>query len=195
MFAKNWLKLFGQELAALSCIIIALILRTFEVLHLDWFISIGEIRKRPSKRAFSNLRMLLVLLILEFVLYKVTVRFFSGNFVAIVVFCICTLGLAILFLYNATILIIISSRIFAKKIKSFFYNQVFRFWPATLAYLYNGCETDEEYIKIKNRYLTMYSLPCWTSEDMVKDKRYKILKFDAEVKKLLKKKLHAERCA
>lgn len=191
MFTRNWLRLFAQEVTALVCIILALILRVFEVLHLDWFISIGEIRKKPSKRVFSNLRMLIALLVMELAIYKITVTYFSGNFVAIACFCICTLTLAVLFLYNATVISVIILRTILKKIN----RQFFRFWFPTLAYLYKECETDAEYIKLKNRYLKMYSLECWTSEDMVKDKRYKILRFDAEVKKLLKKKLQAERCA
>lgn len=194
MFAKNWLALLTREIVALVCTIVAGILRCFEVLYLDWFISRGEIRKRPSGRIISCIRMLFAIGTLELAIYKVTV-IFSGNFIAIGCFCFATLASLLIALYNVLVLSVLISRLISRKAISIFYSQIYGFWLSTKVYLYQGCVKDKAFIEMKHRYLNLYSPSYWTSEDMIKDKRYKILMFDTKVKKLLKKKRNAEKCA
>lgn len=195
MFTRNWLTLLAREIVALVCTITAGILRCFEVLYLDWFISRGEIRKNSSGRIISSIRMLLAISVSELAIYKIAV-IFSGNFIAIGCFCLATLALLLFSLYNMLVVIVLISRLVSRKAISFFYCQIYGFWISTKSYLYNGCEKDRDFIEMKNRYLKLYSPSYWTSADMLKDKRYKILKFDDEVKQLLKKKIRAERrCA
>ena len=137
MFARNWFGLFMRELVAIICLIVVGFLKMIEVLHLDWFISTGSIRKKHSKRLTSNLRMLVVIAVLEIIVYKIAL-IFSGNLIAVGSFCLITFALLLLFLYNVLVSSIIISRIVSRKAKSIFYKHIHIFWITTKSCLYQG---------------------------------------------------------